>query len=107
MLADAVESAGRSLSNPTQEEVEKLIDKIIQDRLMDGKISESPLTQKDLKVKAATFLRILRGRQHHRIKYHDNVIEELNTKTQTQQPTKSKPAQSITISQNKEAKNND
>ena len=107
MLADAVESAVRSLSNPTQEEVEKLIDKIIQDRLMDGQLSESPLTQKDLKVIAATFLRILRGMQHHRIKYHDNVIEELNTKTQTQQPTKTKPAQSITISQNKEAKNND
>lgn len=107
MLADAVESAVRSLSNPTQEEVEKLIDKIIQDRLMDGQLSESPLTQKDLKVIAATFLRILRGMQHHRIKYHDNVIEELNTKTQTQQTQKTKPAQSITISQNKEAKNND
>ena len=107
MLADAVESAVRSLSNPTQEEVEKLIDKIIQDRLMDGQLSESPLTQKDLKVIAATFLRILRGMQHHRIKYHDNVIEELNTKTQTQQTQKTKPVQSITISQNKEAKNND
>ena len=108
MLADAVESAVRSLSNPTQEEVEKLIDKIIQDRLMDGQLSESPLTQKDLKVIAATFLRILRGMQHHRIKYHDNIIEELNTKTQNQQPTKTKPTQSITISQNnKEVKNND
>jgi putative nucleotidyltransferase with HDIG domain len=81
MIADAVESAVRSLKNPTQEEIEKLIDKIIQERLFDGQLSESPLTQKDLKTIAATFNRILRGMQHHRIKYHENVIEELENNT--------------------------
>lgn len=85
MLADATESAVRSLKTPTQEEIEDIINKIIKDRLMDGQLSESPLTQKDLKVIAATFNRILRGMQHHRIKYHENIVEELGKKTAQKQ----------------------
>ncbi len=81
MLADAVESAVRSLKAPSQEEIETMIDKIIQDRLIDGQLSDSPITLKDLKTIAATFNRILRGMQHHRIKYHENVLEELENKT--------------------------
>jgi hypothetical protein len=77
MLADAVESAVRSLKTPTPEEIDEMINKIIQDRLLDGQLSDSPLTLKDLKTIAATFNRILRGMQHHRIKYHENVLEEL------------------------------
>lgn len=81
MLADAVESAVRSLKTPTQEEIELMIDKIIKGRLHDGQLSNCPLTLKDLKTIAATFNRILRGMQHHRIKYHENVLEELENKT--------------------------
>ncbi|MDD3013614.1 MAG: HDIG domain-containing protein [Candidatus Gastranaerophilales bacterium] len=81
MLADAVESATRALKNPAPGEVEETIDKIIQERLIDGQLTESPLTQKDLKIIAVTFNRILRGMQHHRIKYHENMLEELGQKT--------------------------
>ncbi|MDD3149800.1 MAG: HDIG domain-containing protein [Candidatus Gastranaerophilales bacterium] len=81
MIADAVESAVRSLKNPSQEQIEELISKLIQERLLDGQLEESPLTQKDLNTIAATFNRILRGMQHHRIKYHENIIEELENKT--------------------------
>ncbi len=77
MIADAVESAVRSLKNPTSEEIEKIIDKIIVERLNDGQLSDSPLTLHDIKVIAATFSRILRGMQHNRIKYQENIEEEL------------------------------
>ena len=81
MLADAVESAVRAIKNPTPAEIDEIIDRIIKERLLDGQISESPLTQKDLRTIAQTFNRILRGMQHHRIKYHENVLEELGQKT--------------------------
>jgi len=81
MLADAAESATRALKNPAPGEIEETVDKIIKERLFDGQLSESPLTQKDLKIIAATFNRILRGMQHHRIKYHENMLEELSKKT--------------------------
>lgn len=76
MIADAVESAVRSLKNPTTEEIENMINKIIVERLNDGQLSDSPLTLKDIKIIAATFLRILRGMQHNRIKYQENVAKE-------------------------------
>lgn len=78
MIADAVESAVRSLKNPTNEEIEGIINKIITERLNDGQLSDSPLTLKDLKTIAMTFNRILRGMQHNRIKYHEDIVHELD-----------------------------
>ncbi|OGI00934.1 MAG: hypothetical protein A2Y25_02890, partial [Candidatus Melainabacteria bacterium GWF2_37_15] len=66
MLADAVESAVRSLKNPEPEKVDEMVDKLIQERLIDGQLSDSPLTQKDVKTVAGVFKRALRGMQHHR-----------------------------------------
>ena len=77
MLADAVESAVRSLKNPTQEEIENMINKIITERLNDGQLSDSPLTLKDIKLIAITFNRILRGMQHDRVKYQQGIMNEL------------------------------
>lgn len=87
MIADAVESAVRSLKTPTNEEIEKIIDKIIIERLNDGQLSDSPLTLKDVKTIAATFNRILRGMQHNRIRYHENIVQELD-KTKINMPSK-------------------
>lgn len=78
MIADAVESAVRSLKTPTPEEIEKIIDKIIIERLNDGQLSDSPLTLKDVKTIANTFNRILRGMQHNRIRYHEDIVQELD-----------------------------
>lgn len=76
MLADAVESAVRSMKGATADEIENIIDKIIVERLNDGQLADSPLTLNDLKVIAVTFNRILRGMQHNRIKYQENIAEE-------------------------------
>ncbi len=73
MIADAVESAVRAAKNPTPEEIEDIIEKIVSERLEDGQLSDSPLTLKDLKTIGATFSRILRGMQHKRIEYHENL----------------------------------
>ncbi|MBO6087177.1 HDIG domain-containing protein [bacterium] len=77
MIADAVESAVRSLKSPTTEEIDAMINKIIIERLNDGQLSDSPLTLKDLNILASTFSRILRGMQHNRIKYQENLPEEI------------------------------
>ena len=78
MIADAVESAVRSLKTPSPEEIDNIIDKIIVERLNDTQLADSPLTLQDLKVIAATFSRILRGMQHNRIKYQENIAEEFD-----------------------------
>ena len=85
MIADAVESASRTLKDHSQEELEALINKIIQDRLNDNQLSESPLTLKDIKVIAATLSRVLRSVFHKRIKYQESIEEIKNKEKQAQE----------------------
>ena len=87
MLADAVESAVRAMKGASSEEIENIIDKIIVERLNDGQLADSPLTLKDLKVIAVTFSRILRGMQHNRIKYQEDVVQEF-AKNKIEMPNK-------------------
>lgn len=83
MIADAVESASRTLKDYTVEEINTLIQKIINDRLTDGQLSDSPLTLKDLKTISSTLNRLLRAAHHKRIKYHEDIINELEKKGNT------------------------
>ncbi|MBO6256728.1 HDIG domain-containing protein [bacterium] len=76
MIADAVESAVRAMKGATSEEIENIINKIITERLDDGQLEDSPLTLKDIKIIATTFSRVLRGMQHDRIKYQEDIAKE-------------------------------
>lgn len=87
MLADAVESAVRAMKGATSDEIENIIDKIIVERLNDGQLADSPLTLKDIKIIAMTFSRILRGMQHDRIKYQEDIAQEFN-KNKIEMPNK-------------------
>ncbi len=87
MIADAVESAVRAMKGATADEIENIIDKIIVERLNDGQLADSPLTLKDIKIIAMTFSRILRGMQHNRIKYQENIAEEF-AKNKIEMPNK-------------------
>ena len=80
MLADAVESASRTLKDHSQEEIDAMIHKIFSDRLEDNQLSDSPLTLKDIDTVASTFSRVLRSIHHKRIKYQENILEELEKK---------------------------
>lgn len=69
MLADAVESASRTLAEPTPSSIRALIDRLFEMRLQDGQLSESPLNLHDLDVIANTFERMLTAILHRRIHY--------------------------------------
>lgn len=69
MIADAVESASRTLSEPSQGSIRALIDRLIELRLQDGQLADSPLNFHDLEVIASTFERMLTAILHRRISY--------------------------------------
>ncbi len=71
MLADAVEAAVRSLEHPTPQKIEDTVRGIIEERLNDGQLDESPLTLRDLNVIAESFVKVLNGLFHPRIEYPD------------------------------------
>ncbi|MCR5261352.1 MAG: HDIG domain-containing protein [Candidatus Gastranaerophilales bacterium] len=81
MIADTVESASRTLKEYSQEELERMINKLIVEKLNDGQLSECPLSMKDLKAIAEALGKSLRAAHHQRIKYHDNIIEELENRS--------------------------
>jgi putative nucleotidyltransferase with HDIG domain len=68
-LADAVESASRSLEKPTPQKIEQLVNDIISKRVAEGQLDECDLTLRELRQIAETFRFTLQNMLHTRIKY--------------------------------------
>ena len=75
MLADSVEAASRSISEPTHKRLETLIEAIFKARVNDGQLDDTDLTFKDLNQIKETFLAMLIGIHHGRLKYPDQEKE--------------------------------
>ena len=69
MLADCVEAASRTLTDPTPARIQGLVQKIINNIFTDGQLDECELTLKNLHEIAKSFNRILSGIYHQRIEY--------------------------------------
>ncbi len=69
MVADAVESACRTVVEPTPKRIETLIHEIAMKKLLDGQFDESSLTLSELAVVEESLTKSLIGIHHGRIKY--------------------------------------
>jgi len=69
LLADAVEAASRTLTDPTAARIQGLVQKIINKIFSDGQLDECELTLKDLHQIAKSFIQIIMGISHQRIEY--------------------------------------
>ena len=69
MLADAVESSSRALSNPTPGSLRKLVRDMLMKRLLDGQFEESGLTLTELHIVEESLCKGLIALYHSRIKY--------------------------------------
>ncbi|OPA78412.1 metal-dependent phosphohydrolase [Paenibacillus selenitireducens] len=72
-ISDCVEAAVRSLRNPTVDQIEAMIAKIIRDRLDDSQYNECDLTMKELDTVAHSLKETVMGIFHSRIEYPDEV----------------------------------
>ncbi|MFA7572917.1 MAG: HDIG domain-containing metalloprotein [Lutispora sp.] len=73
LLADSIEAYVRSLSEPTKDEVEKGVRKILFDKINDNQLSECNLTLKDIESITQAFVKVLAGIFHDRIEYPENL----------------------------------
>ncbi len=71
MLADAAESACRTLVEPTPSRIEGLVHEIMMKRLLDGQFEECGITLKELNIVEASLVKSLTAVYHGRIKYPD------------------------------------
>ena len=69
MLADAVESATRTLSEPTPGSIENLVNKLAMQRLMEGQFDNSGLTLTELRQIEQSLVKSVTGIYHGRVRY--------------------------------------
>jgi membrane-associated HD superfamily phosphohydrolase len=69
MLADAVESASRTLVDPTPARIESLVRELAENRLHGGQFDESGLTLRELRTIEKSMVMSLTSIYHGRIKY--------------------------------------
>lgn len=69
MLADAIEAASRSLKNPTQTNLKRVINDLINTLIQDGQLDDCGLSLKEMKAIANSFLSTLNTIYHQRAEY--------------------------------------
>ncbi len=91
MLADGVEAAARGETPQSEEQIDKLVRWVIEDRRSKGQLDRTELTLKDLDTIRRSFVATLKNIYHPRIRYPQNngtISEELDPS----QPSRSTPA---------------
>jgi putative nucleotidyltransferase with HDIG domain len=69
MLADAVEGASRTLTDPTPKRIESLVHNLTMKRLLDGQFDECSLKLSEIRTIEASLVKSLIGIYHGRIRY--------------------------------------
>ena len=69
MLSDAVESASRTLVDPTPSRIENLVEDIAMKRLLDGQFDECSLTLREIHIISESLVKSLTAVYHGRVKY--------------------------------------
>jgi putative nucleotidyltransferase with HDIG domain len=88
MLADGCEAAVRAENPDSVEATTKIVEGILMDRVNSGELDESGLTVRELNVIRDTFVRMLQGVLHHRVKYPK---EEKEDAPQPEEPAATAP----------------
>jgi len=77
MLADSCEAAVRAAHPTSAEEIDKIVHRIISEKLTSGELDECDVTTRDLDQVRSAFVEMLHGVFHPRVKYPEEVKEEL------------------------------
>ena len=76
MIVDSVEAASKSLKDPTAEELNDLIEKIVEFKLKDGQFEKANITIKEINTTKDVLKEYLSSIYHNRIKYPDEENQE-------------------------------
>ena len=91
LLADSVEAASRTLTEPTPSSIRNLVRKMINNKFIDAQLDGCDLTLKDMHDIADSFVRVLMGVFHTRLDYpEDNKKTQNGIKSDDSKPKKPK-----------------
>jgi putative nucleotidyltransferase with HDIG domain len=69
MMADSVEAASRTLSNPTAVQIQGMINRLVDAIVADSQLDECDITMRDIRLVKLSFFKVLTGLYHRRIDY--------------------------------------
>ncbi len=75
MIADSIEAACKSLKNPTGQDIDGMVDKIITGKMQSGQLEESALTFDELEQCRTCWKALLRNIHHVRVEYPEEKKE--------------------------------
>jgi membrane-associated HD superfamily phosphohydrolase len=93
MLADTIEAATRTLSNPSAGRLRKQVEELVEQRFLEGELDDSELTMRDLKGIIDGFMSVLLGIYHQRIEYPKADEKKSNNKPSPKKEKVNKVAQ--------------
>ncbi len=76
MVADSIEAACKSLKNPTGQDIDGMVDKVINGKITTGQLEESELTFDELERCRTCWKSLLRNIHHVRVEYPEDKKEE-------------------------------
>jgi len=80
LLADSVEAASRTLTEPTPSSLQGLVDKVVNDKFLDNQLDECELTVYDLHKIKESFVLNLMAIFHTRVEYPEMINESISGK---------------------------
>ncbi|VAX35190.1 Membrane protein containing HD superfamily hydrolase domain, YQFF ortholog [hydrothermal vent metagenome] len=92
LLADSVEGAVRALDEQSPTRIEETVQKIINNKFIDGQLDECNLTLKNIDKISSTFVRILSAMYHSRIKYPEKKGNDGNSSRKSSEKSSSQPS---------------
>lgn len=92
MLADSCESAVRAARPETREQIDEIVRKMFNQRLIEGELAESDLTLRDLETTRRLFVRSLQGVHHPRVVYPEIKPPPLESAPPNEPQPQTKPA---------------
>lgn len=92
LLADAIDAASSAVRPNTEKAIEKLVNSIVEDDVLNNQLVDSGLTLGDVEVLRLSFIETLKGRFHVRVQYPGNE-ELINENVAPALPSGSQPAQ--------------
>jgi membrane-associated HD superfamily phosphohydrolase len=81
MMADSIEAASRTLSNPSTLQLQGMVNRLIDDILADRQLDECDITMREISLLKESFLRGLSGIHHRRVAYpgYDFTLQQEKT----------------------------
>ncbi len=86
MLADVSEAVTHSMKDPSEEEIDQALTKVLENRYQDGQLNQSTLTYKELQQVKTAFVRVWRTLHHDRLKYPTTTTGRMPMPPQTVTP---------------------